>query len=102
MDKWKDKKGHFTNEENDGGECKHYSSQSNVAKTLADKVVKKYYSRKLDSAVMNKYSSVRNRVNKKGSATVKVNDGKNFYIIRINKSDEDFNYDIIKVWKIND
>lgn len=41
MDKWKDKKGHFTNEENDGGECKHYSSQSNGAKELADKVVKK-------------------------------------------------------------
>lgn len=63
---------------------------------------KKGYSKSVDSAVMNKYSSVRRQVNKKGYATVKVNDGKNFYIVRINKSEDDFNYDILKVWKIND
>ena len=63
---------------------------------------KKQYSPKLDSAVMNKYSTVRKRVSKKGAATIKVNDGKNFYIVRINKSDNDFDYDILKVWKIND
>ena len=63
---------------------------------------KKHYSLKLDSAVMNKYSTVRKRVSKKGAAIIKVNDGKNFYIVRINKSDNDFDYDILKVWKIND
>lgn len=63
---------------------------------------KKKYSKAVDSAVMSKYSAVRDRVNKKGSATVKVNDGKNFYIVRINKSDDDFDYNILKAWKIND
>lgn len=63
---------------------------------------KQNYSKSVDSAVMNKYSSVRKKVDKFGFTIIKVNDGKNFYIVRINKSDNDFDYDILKVWKIND
>ena len=40
-DFYKDKKGHFTDEENDGGECRHYNSQSDGARELADRVLKR-------------------------------------------------------------
>ena len=61
-----------------------------------DTINKKRYTRRLDSAVMYKYSSVRRLVEKRGYAIVEVHDGINHYWIRINKSSDDFDYDIIR------
>ena len=44
---------------------------------------------------MNKYSTVRKKVDKLGYAITYVNDGNKGYLVRINKSDNDFDYDII-------
>ena len=60
----------------------------------------KHYSKRIDSAVYMKYSSVRKEVEKKGFAIIYINDGEKNYLIKINKSDNDFDYDIIKSWRI--
>lgn len=60
----------------------------------------KHYSKAVDSAVMSKYSTVRKKVDKYGFAIIKANDGKFQYWIKINKSDDDFDYDIIRKKKI--
>ena len=97
----------------------YYGNKKNEAQELAKKVLakrrelerkynddlpiktpKKHYSPKLDSAVMNKYSSVRKSVEKNGYAVVVVNDGKYKYLVKINNSKDDFDYDILKKDKI--
>ena len=80
-----------------------YDSKASV-KNLSDRVEKARrsgkYSKRLDSAVMNKYGSVRKNVDKLGYTAVVVNDGKYQYWIKINKSEDDFEYEIIRRKKI--
>lgn len=57
---------------------------------------KKQYSPKLDSAVMNKYSTVKRQVDKFGYAIVRVFVGDRKYWVKINKSEVDFDYDILR------
>lgn len=82
-------------------EDKAYDSKDNFGE-LRKKVSKSKKTQKLTSAVMNKYSTVRKKVERKGFATIYVNDGGKGYIVRINKSDNDFDYDIIKEEKENE
>ncbi len=49
---------------------------------------------------MDSYSSVRKTVQKKGYANINVSDGEYMYIVRINKSSDDFNYDVLRKEKI--
>ena len=49
---------------------------------------------------MYKYSSVRKQVEKFGCATVRVISNGYMYVVRINKSSDDFDYDILKKWSI--
>lgn len=56
------------------------------------------YAKRLDSAAMNKYSTVRQQVKKNGFAYTYVNDGIKSYYIKIKKSEDDFEYDVIKEW----
>ena len=78
-----------------------YDSKDNFGE-LRKKVSKSKKTQKLTSAVMNKYSTVRKKVDKLGYAIIYVNDGYKGYIVRINKSDNDFDYDIIKEEKENE
>ena len=58
--------------------------------------LKQNYSKSVDSAVMNKYSSVRKKVDKYGYAFISVFVNDHRYWVKINKSDSDFDYDIIR------
>ena len=62
---------------------------------------KKRYSKHIDSLVMNKYSTVIDKVKRKGYATVVVNDYKKAYVVIIKKSENDFEYDIIREYDID-
>lgn len=78
-----------------------YNSQEGRATVLARQLrEKKGYTKILDSAVMNKYSSVRKIVDKKGYSTITVSDGEYQYWVKIKKSDSDFEYEILRRKKI--
>ena len=66
-----------------------------------EKQPKKHYSKHIDSLVMDKYSTVIDKVQRKGFATVVVNDYKKSYVIIIKKSENDFEYDIIREFDID-
>lgn len=75
-------------------ETKGYDSKDNFGE-LNKRVRNSKKTKRLTSAIMNKYSTVRKKVNKFGYAITYVNDGNKGYMVRINKSDNDFDYDII-------
>ena len=54
----------------------------------------------IDSIVLKKYSVVRNQVERIGFAITNVFDGENEYWVKINKSEDDFDYEIIRKIKI--
>jgi hypothetical protein len=98
----RDKDGKFTNgnginkseTEKRAELVKKYSSEPERDLREVERNTKKYNPR-LDSAVMKKYSTVIKKVEKFGYAITYVNDGNKGYLVRINKSDSDFNYDVI-------
>lgn len=83
----RDNKGQFAEKE-----TKEYRQNTSYSEILQkDKKTKN-----LDSAVMNKYSSVRKKVEKIGYAITYVNDGDSSYSVKIIKSDDDFEYEILR------
>ena len=56
----------------------------------------------IDKYVMQKYSTVIHQVERIGYAITNVNDGMQEYVVKIIKSDDDFVYEILKRWYIDE
>ena len=80
---------------------KAYDSRDDF-KELKKRVNNSKKTKRLTSAVINKYSSVRKMVETIGYSITYVNDGTKSYLVKINKSADDFDYDIISEGEYND